>query len=125
MNEKSSGKSGAGKKSIVIIGVCGSGKSALADGLRSCGYKAESVAQEHSLVPDLFLHHKPGIVIYLDASDETVAVRKRTGWERHLLGEQRRRLKLARQRADIFLSTDGLSTAELLARAEAKIKDCS
>lgn len=106
---------------IVIVGVCGSGKSALAEALRRRGYEAESVAQEHSLVPDLFMHHHPDYVIYLEASDATVAERKQTGWEPRQLEAQRQRLKLARQRADIHLSTDGLTPPELLAKAEAEL----
>ena len=102
---------------IVIVGVCGSGKSVLAEGLRAKGYEVHEVAQEHSLVPELFLHPKPDVVIYLEAADATVAKRKQTGWEPHLLAEQRRRLKLARERADIRLNTDGLEPAELLEKA--------
>lgn len=107
---------------IVIAGVCGSGKSVLAEELRERGYDAEPVAQEHSLVPDLFLHSHPDIVIYLEASDATVNQRKQTGWEPHQLKEQRRRLQHARERADILLSTDGLSEEELLARAEEALR---
>ena len=108
-------------RNIVIIGVCGSGKSVLAEALRARGYNAKSVAQEHSLVPDLFLHARPDIVIYLEASDATVAVRKNTGWEPHLLRQQRDRLKLARERADIRLVTDALSPAQLLEKAELEL----
>ena len=112
-------RNGAGHKPlrVVITGVCGSGKSVLAEGLKAMGYDAQAVAQEHSLVPELFLHPQPDVVIYLDASDATVAERKETGWEPHQLAEQRRRLKLARERADIRLNTDGLEPPELLERA--------
>ncbi|MBI5869607.1 MAG: hypothetical protein HZB44_01430 [Actinobacteria bacterium] len=102
---------------IVITGVCGSGKTVLAEGLKKLGYDARAVAQEHSLVPELFLHPEPDVVFYLDASDETVALRKETGWKPSQLAEQRRRLKLARQRADIRLNTDGLEPSQLLERA--------
>ena len=108
---------GERRKRIAITGVCGSGKSVLADALRARGFEAESVAQEHSVVPDLFLHHHPDIVIYLEAGDDTVARRKRTGWEPLLLAQQRERLKMARDRADIRLVTDGLSPALLLEEA--------
>ncbi len=102
---------------IVIVGVCGSGKSILAAGLSKLGYEARPVAQEHSLVPDLFLHSRPDLVIYLDASDQAVARRKETGWNPEQLKAQRERLKLARARADIHLQTDGLKPDELVARA--------
>ncbi|MHB8860026.1 MAG: DEAD/DEAH box helicase family protein [Thermoleophilia bacterium] len=110
---------GAGHKPlrVVITGVCGSGKTVLAEGLKTMGYDARAVAQEHSLVPELFLHSRPDLVIYLEASDATVAGRKQTGWEPHQLAEERRRLKLARERADIHLNTDGLEPSVLLERA--------
>lgn len=114
-------ETGLGKR-IVIVGVCGSGKSALAQALKQRGYEAEPVAQEHSLVPDLFLHPRPDVVIYLEASDNTVTERKETGWEPHQLQEQRRRLELSREHADIRLSTDGLSPEELLAEAEEALR---
>ncbi len=106
---------------IVITGVCGSGKSVLAEGLQRLGYDAHPVAQEHSLVPELFLHSRPDFVIHLEAEDSTVAERKQTGWQPSQLAEQRRRLKLARGRADIRLHTDGLAPAELLERARAAL----
>lgn len=105
---------GTGTARIVIVGVCGSGKSVLAGALRERGYDAYSVSQEHSAVSRLFLHQSPDIVVYLDASDETVSERKSTGWEPELLARQRRRLKLAREKADVRISTDGLTDDELL-----------
>ena len=112
-------RNGAGHKPlrVVVTGVCGSGKTVLAGGLKAMGYDAHAVAQEHSLVPELFLHARPDLVIYLEASDATVAERKQTGWEPHQLAEQRRRLRLARERADIHLNTDGLEPSVLLERA--------
>ncbi len=108
---------------IVITGVCGSGKTVLAEGLAAQGYDARAVAQEHSLVPDLFLRQQPDAVIYLEAEDATVAERKQTGWEPRQLAEQRRRLKLARERADIRLHTDGLEPPQLLEKARAALKN--
>jgi hypothetical protein len=81
------------------------------------------VAQEHSLVPRLFLHHQPDLIIYLEASDATVARRRRTGWETDLLRAQRQRLKLARERADIRLNTDGLTPSQLLAAALSALQE--
>lgn len=111
------GHAGNAMPRVVIAGVCGSGKTLLADGLRELGYNARSVSQEHSQVPALFRHSSPDVVIYLEASDETVSVRKQTGWEPRQLADQRRRLKLAREKADIRIRTDGLSPGELLHRA--------
>lgn len=107
---------------VVIVGVCGSGKTLLAGGLVKLGYDARSVSQEHSLVPALFMHSSPDVVIYLDASDATVSARKQTGWEPRQLADQRRRLKLAREKADIRISTDGLDPDELLSRVVGELE---
>ncbi len=110
---------GAGRRqlTIIIVGVCGSGKTLLSEGLKQLGYNARSVSQEHSMVPDLFARSWPDIVIYLETADGTVARRKQTGWEPGQLAKQRRRLKLARDRADIHISTDGLEPEGLLMKA--------
>ncbi len=118
MGESASDREGG----IVIVGVCGSGKSLLAQALARRGYRARSVSQEHSLVPDLFRRTRPRVVIYLEASDETVAGRKQTGWEPRQLAEQRRRLARARQQADIVLATDGLDAGELVRRVEEQLR---
>jgi len=99
---------------IVVVGVCGSGKSILVEGLRAAGYDAHAVAQEHSIVPELFLHLNPDLIIYLSASDETVAARKKTGWEHGQLEAQRRRLKRARQQAHMHFQTDNVEPGELV-----------
>ncbi len=107
---------------IVVVGVCGSGKTLLVEGLKELGYDARSVSQEHSLVPDLFTHPGPDTVIYLEATDETVATRKQTGWEPKQLEDQRQRLKLAREKADILINTDGMKPEDLLQRAVEELK---
>jgi hypothetical protein len=107
---------------VIIAGVCWSGKSVLAEGLSALGYDAHPVAQEHSLVQELFLRTEPDAVIYLEAEDATVAERKQTSWQPSQLAEQRRRLKLARQRADIRLHTDGLAPPELLEKARRELE---
>ncbi|RJQ45106.1 MAG: hypothetical protein C4534_05495 [Gaiellales bacterium] len=109
--------SSAARPRLAIVGVCGSGKSLLAEKLSGAGYDARPVAQEHSLVPALFRHGEPDAVIFLEATDETVARRKRSGWEPHLLKEQRGRLRLARREADIVLVTDEIDPDELAAQA--------
>lgn len=107
---------------MVIVGVCGSGKTLLAEMLQELGYDARSVSQEHSLVPDLFQHSRPEAVIYLDATDATVASRKQTGWEPSQLAEQRRRLKLAREKADIRIDTDDTDPEDMLEEALAALQ---
>lgn len=101
---------------IVVVGVCGSGKTLLTGRLKAAGYDARPVAQEHSLVPRLFLKSDPDFVILLEARDETVALRKSSSWKPSQLREQRERLKLAHEKADIVLETDDTTPDELLLR---------
>lgn len=123
-NEKpEAGTPGLAPRRIVIVGVCGAGKSLLAKNLGSRGFDARTVAQEHSLVATLFLRSEPDAVICLEASDATVALRKSSGWEPSLLREQRRRLKLARQKADIVLGTDGVDPDELADEARRRLAE--
>lgn len=111
------------KPRVAIVGVCGSGKSLLAGKLAAEGFDAHPVAQEHSLVPTLFRHQEPDAVIYLEASDATVARRKSSGWEPYLLDEQRKRLNMARGEADIVLATDTLAPDELAAEASRRLAE--
>lgn len=108
---------------IVIVGVCGSGKSLLAEKLSAAGFDARPVAQEHSLVASLFLKSEPDAVVYLEAADATVAQRKQSGWEPSLLKEQRRRLGLARQKAVIVLATDEAGPDELAAEVRRRLTE--
>lgn len=114
---------GPAPRRIVIVGVCGAGKTLLAENLVARGFDARTVAQEHSLVATLFLRSDPDAVVYLEASDATVAQRKRSGWEPSLLREQRRRLKLARQKADIVLATDGVDPDRLADEARRRLTE--
>ena len=53
---------------IVIVGVCGAGKSVLVQGLRALGYPARACAQEHSYVQGLWARRgRPAALIYLEA----------------------------------------------------------
>ena len=100
---------------IAIVGPCGSGKTVLVNGLKQHDYLARQIAQEHSFVQDMWqVLTKPDILIYLDASYETCTERKTLNWRRHEFEEQLRRLSHAREHCDIYLSTDDLSTEQVL-----------
>ncbi|CAN5679172.1 hypothetical protein BH23CHL2_BH23CHL2_02770 [soil metagenome] len=91
---------------IVVAGYCASGKSTLVDRLRSDGVEASAVAQEHSVIDDLWDHYSPDIVIFLDVTVE--AIRKRRGnpnWPEWIYELQTERLAAARERADIVVDT--------------------
>lgn len=105
---------------VVLVGVCGSGKTTLAQGLRRLGYEVKECGQEHSEVPYMWQAiSRPDVLIYLDASEEVIY---RRGQRHYVLGyveEERRRLAHALAHCDYYLMTDDLSAAEVLARVAA------
>lgn len=102
---------------IVIVGPCAAGTTTLATGLTKLGYDAHPCAQEHSYVPDMWRMSGPDVLIYLDATMETIRRRREVSWgERHLAAEHRR-LAHARQHCDLYLSTDDCTREQVLSRA--------
>lgn len=103
--------------SIVVVGPCGAGKSTLVDGLRERGYTfARLVPQEHSGVQNLWAWcGQPDVLIYLDASVETINRRQdRADWTQSALDDQRSRLTAARQVCHLYLPTDDLTIPQVL-----------
>lgn len=109
---------------IVIVGVCGSGKTVLAAALARLGYNVRATAQEHSFVPGMWrARGQPNVLICLDAEAETVNRRLgRQDWTEEALAEQRRRLVDAYAYCDLRLSTDDLGYAEVLERVLAFLR---
>jgi deoxyadenosine/deoxycytidine kinase len=110
---------------IVIVGVCGSGKSVLTRALRERGYNARSVAQEHSLIAGMWrAHGQPNILICLDAEPQTINARLgRNDWTSEMVAEQRRRLADARKYCDLYLPTDTLTERQVLERVLAFLRE--
>jgi hypothetical protein len=107
---------------VKVVGPCASGKSLLAEGLRSLGYEASSAAQDHSYVPDMWRRlNPPDVLIYLDVDLAAAHRRGRTGtgWDQAYLDEQHHRLRHARHHCDLYLETSQMSEDEVLARAVA------
>ncbi len=105
---------------IGVVGPCAAGKTTLVDGLRRLGYPARQIVQEHSYVPEMWqLISQPDVLIYLDASYQACSRRKRLDWGPADHAEQLRRLDHARRHCDLYLPTDDLSPAEVLARVVA------
>jgi hypothetical protein len=101
--------------SIAIVGPCGAGKTALAEGLRRKGWNARQIAQEHSAVPDMWqVVTQPDVLIYLEASFDVCTDRKRLNWTPQEYDRQLRRLRHARQHSDIALHTDENTPGEVL-----------
>jgi hypothetical protein len=100
---------------IGVVGPCASGKSTLVKSLRSYGYDAKHIAQEHSYVKDMWLRlTNPEILIYLDVSYPLTLIRRQMSWSEKEYQIQLERLRHARQHADCVIHTDCLSIDEVL-----------
>ena len=104
---------------IAIVGVCAAGKTTLAAALRSQGYNARGILQEHSYVPTMWQRiTKPDLLIYLDASLETVRRRRNDpGFPLDLYEAECVRLQHARVHCHLYIHTDELTPAEVLSYA--------
>ncbi|RIK47292.1 MAG: hypothetical protein DCC58_00300 [Chloroflexi bacterium] len=99
---------------VAIVGGCAAGKSTLARALRARGIDAWPVAQEHSIIADLWRHQSPDVLVLLDASLEVVRSRRRDAtWPRFLWELQQLRLADARAHADILICTDTLDCVQV------------
>jgi hypothetical protein len=103
---------------IKVVGPCASGKSVLVARLRKLGYDAHTAAQDHSYVPDMWQRRNPpDLLIYLDVTLAAAHSRGRVGmgWDQRYLDEQHYRLRHARAHCDLYLPTERLSEAAVLA----------
>ena len=102
---------------IGIVGPCGAGKSTLAVGLQRRGYRARAIVQEHSYVKDMWQRlTNPDLLVFLQASRETGALRRKMNWSDADWEVQQGRLAHALQNADLFIDTDALGIEEVLER---------
>jgi shikimate kinase len=100
---------------VVLVGICGSGKTVLAQGLRRLGYKVRECGQEHSEVPYMWqVMSRPDVLIYLDASEEVIHQRGQRHYVKGCVEEQRRRLAHARTHCDLYVMTDDLTEPQVL-----------
>jgi len=107
---------------VGVVGICGAGKTTLALALRTRGYEARQISQEHSYVHDLWRRFwTPDVLVYLDASDETIDRRLGASSFPRLLASQRQRLRHAREHSLIYVRTDALSEEEVLAEVLAAL----
>lgn len=92
---------------IAVVGHCAAGKSTVVRLLVERGLDAYSVAQEHSIVHDLWKHQQPEILVFLDVSLEELRKRKANpDWPEWIFDAQNQRLAHAREHADIVIHTD-------------------
>ena len=100
---------------IGLVGVCGSGKTTLTNGLKPHYTNVRQIAQEHSYVQDMWSRLvNPNILIYLHASYAVTLQRKPFNWSEKEYQKQIQRLRHAHQHADLKINTDNLSPNEIL-----------
>lgn len=100
---------------IVVVGPCAAGKSTLVRYLARVGVPARAIAQEHSVVPTLFLRYPGAGLVYLTA-DWMVLRRRRPqsgGWAQY--AEEMRVLQTARAAAELVVHTDSRTPAAVAA----------
>lgn len=101
---------------IAVVGVSASGKSTLAAGLRTAGWNARQVLQEHSYVPYMWQRiTNPDLLIYLDCEIETTRRRRNNpNFEAWIYDAERFRLRHAREHCNLYIATDHLTPAAIL-----------
>ena len=111
-------------RTVVVVGVCGSGKTELVRRLRAAGFAARVVAQEHSIIRDLWRHQGvPDALVYLAASPESVARRGRGIVGPAMLAIQEARLAEAHAAATVAVDTDALTAAEVAEVVIGRLRD--
>ena len=108
---------------IAIVGVCASGKTTLVAGLKAAGFDAYNVAQEHSGIHRFWDKHPPDILVMIDATLPAIKKRRIVYWDEERLVVQHARLADARAHADLYLQTDALDAAQVLAKVIAFIRE--
>lgn len=105
---------------LAVVGPCASGKSTLVKALRAAGYEARHPAQEHSYVKDMWQRLvDPDVLIYLDISYEALLERRPFFGERAYLEREQARLAHAREHADLYVDTSGLTAQAVTERVTA------
>lgn len=102
---------------VAVVGPCAAGKSTLVAALRARGYDAQAIGQEHSGVAYLWRLGEPDLLVFLDVDLPTTSRRRAAVWPTDLYEIQHARLAGARQHADLYLDTSGLTAEEVAARA--------
>lgn len=103
---------------IGIVGPCAAGKTTLTSGLKTYGYSARPIAQEHSYAPAMWkIIAKPDVLIFLEVSYENTIQRRNLNWTHSEYIEQLHRLRHARESADFSIDTNSLTIPQVLERA--------
>lgn len=94
-----------GDLTVVVVGPCAAGKTTLVDALKERGYDAFVVAQEHSIVRDLWKRRNPDVMIALDLGLDVVRQRRSPTWSSEVYAAQHDRLREAFSAADLLIDT--------------------
>lgn len=109
---------------VAVVGHCASGKTTITRMLLEQGIEAYSVAQEHSIVRDLWNHLEPDLMVYLDVSLREIRQRKdNDAWPEWIYEEQSQRLEHARKHADLLVDTDVLGPDAVVERIQRALAD--
>ena len=108
---------------IAIVGVCASGQSTLAAGLRQAGFNAYTIAQEHSCIHKFWQKHHPDVLVMIDATMPAIRKRRIVPWGEERLRVQHRRLADARAHADLYIQTDELDASAVRERVISFLTD--
>jgi len=107
---------------VIVVGPDAAGKTELVKRLQALGYNARSCAQDHSYVPDMWRRlARPDYLVYLDARLESIARRRAIDWGQERLDELNARLAHARAHCDLYLPTDDLTLAQVVAQVQAAL----
>jgi deoxyadenosine/deoxycytidine kinase len=99
---------------IGIVGPCAAGKTTLTINLKKHGLLARHIAQEHSYVADMWKRiTNPDVLVFLDASYPVTLARRKLDWTIDDYNEQHFRLRHAREHANLYLSTDNMTSEEV------------
>jgi thymidylate kinase len=102
-------------RKVAVVGHCAAGKSTVVKLLRELDVDAYAVAQEHSIIRDLWRRQQPDFVLYLDVSLEELRRRRNNAeWPSWIFTEQERRLADARQNATLIVDTDNVDPEDVV-----------
>ena len=102
---------------LAVVGPCAAGKTTLVLELSSRGCAAREVAQEHSVVSDLWRRRgHEGPMVFLDVSPGVACKRRGITIVPSWWSAASSRLTVARRDADLYLCTDQLSREQVLSR---------
>ncbi len=84
------------------------------ESLKSLGYQAVNIPQEHSVSPRFWRRVNPDFLVYLSCTLEVARSRRKIPWGQERLDEQWAILTDAREHADMRIDTDPLEKEDVV-----------